>query len=49
MAGSPYENALARQFETARIMNYNLNESDPKGYALYRFSYSRELKLSTVE
>jgi hypothetical protein len=30
-------------------VNYDPDESDPKGYALHRFSYSRELKLSAVE
>jgi hypothetical protein len=49
MKGSFYENTLAGQFETARIAHYNLNESDPQGYALHRFSYSRELKLAAVE
>ena len=30
-------------------MNYDPDESDPEGYALYQHSYSRELKLSAVE
>jgi hypothetical protein len=30
-------------------VNYDLNESDPKGYALYQNSYSRELKLAAIE
>ena len=49
MSGSLYENLLAQQFQTARIVNYDLNESDLEGYALHRHSYSRELKLSAVE
>jgi hypothetical protein len=49
MAGSSYENTLAHQFQTACIANYDPDESDPKGYALHYFSYSRELKLSAVE
>jgi hypothetical protein len=49
MSGSLYENQLASQFQAACIVNYNPDESDPKGYALHCFSYSRELKLSAVE
>src|SRR5450432_803130 len=49
MLGSPYENQLARQFETARLMHYDPDESDPQGIALHRFSYSRELKLAAIE
>ena len=49
MTGSAHESTLARQFQRARIVNYDPDESDPKGYALHRFSYSRELKLSAVE
>jgi hypothetical protein len=49
MSGSLYESQLARQFETACIVNCNPHESDPEGFALYRHSYSRELKLSAVE
>jgi hypothetical protein len=30
-------------------VNYDLAESDPEGYALYRFSYSCKLKLSAAE
>jgi len=49
MAGSQYENQLALQFKAARVMNYDPNESDPKGIALHRRSYSRELKLSAIK
>jgi hypothetical protein len=47
--GSAYETTLARQFQTARIANYDPDKSDPEGYALYRNSYSRELKLAAIE
>jgi hypothetical protein len=40
MLGSLYEDQLARQFKTARLVHYDPNESDPEGIALYRFSYS---------
>jgi hypothetical protein len=49
MSGSLYENQLAQQFKTARLVHYDLDESDPEGYALYRFSYSQELKLAAIE
>jgi hypothetical protein len=49
MSGSLYESQLACQFEAACIVNYNSNESDPKGFALHRHSYSQELKLSAIE
>jgi hypothetical protein len=49
MTGSSYESTLARQFQTAYIVNFDPYQSNPKGYALHRFSYSRELKLSAVE
>jgi hypothetical protein len=44
-----YENVLIQQFGTACIVNYDLNEFDLKGIALYRHSYSRELKLAAIE
>ena len=40
MLGSPYENQLAGQFKTARLMHYDPNESDLEGIALHRFSYA---------
>jgi hypothetical protein len=46
MFGSQYKSQLALQFEAACTTNYDLNESDPKGYALYRRSYSRELNVT---
>jgi hypothetical protein len=46
--GSSYELGLARQFQTARILAQDL-KSDPKGLALHRRSYSRELKLAAIE
>jgi hypothetical protein len=49
MSGSLHKSTLARQFQTARIVNFDPYQSDPEGYALHRFSYSRELKLSAVE
>jgi hypothetical protein len=49
MLGSLYENQLAGQFETARLMHYDPDESDLEGIALHRFSYSRELKLAAIE
>jgi hypothetical protein len=30
-------------------VNYDLDESNPEGFALHRRSYSRELKLSAIE
>jgi hypothetical protein len=47
--GSAYEATLARQFQTACAVNNDLDKSDPKGYALYRNSYSRELKLAAIK
>jgi hypothetical protein len=47
--GSSHEAVLDRQFQAARIINYDPDESNPEGYALYRSSYSRELKLAAVE
>ena len=47
--GSAYETGLARQFQTAYIVNYDPDESDPKGYDIYRNSYSCELKLAAIE
>jgi transposase-like protein len=49
LLGSPYENYLARQFRTARIVAVDSDESDPEGIALHRNSYSRELKLAAIE
>jgi hypothetical protein len=45
---SNYEAVLARQFEAARAVNLDDNESDPGGLPLHRNSYSRELKLAAV-
>jgi hypothetical protein len=49
MSGSLYENQLAGQFKTARLIHYDPDESDPEGIALHRFSYARELKLAAIE
>jgi len=46
---SAHEAVLVRQFEAARIVMYDDNESDLGGYALHRNSYSKELKLSAVQ
>jgi hypothetical protein len=47
--GSPHEASLAQQFQAARVVNYDPDESDPEGHAVHRNSYSRELKLAGVE
>jgi len=47
--GLLHKAVLARQFQTARLVNLNPDESDPEGYALHRNSYSRELKLAAIE
>jgi hypothetical protein len=39
---------LARQFQIARIVHYDNDESDPEGHVLRCDSYSRELKLSAI-
>jgi hypothetical protein len=49
MSGSLYEDQLAGQFKAARLLHCDPDESDPKGIALHRFSYSQELKLAAIE
>jgi hypothetical protein len=49
LLGSSYENFLARQFRTACIVAVDSDQSDPKGTALHRNSYSSELKLAAIE
>jgi len=46
--GSTQEATLIRQFETARIVHYDDEASDPNSIARHRNSYPRELKLSAV-
>jgi hypothetical protein len=49
LLGSAYKNVLIRQFGTARTVNYDPNESNLEGIALYQHSYSYELKLAAIE
>ena len=37
---SNYEAVLARQFEVARAVNWDDDESNPRGLPLHRYSYS---------
>jgi hypothetical protein len=46
---SNYEAVLACQFEAARTVNWDDDESDPGSLPLHRNSYSRELKLAAVQ
>jgi len=46
---SAYEAVLVRQFDAARVVMYDEDESDLEGHPLHRNSYSRELKLSAVQ
>jgi len=48
-SGSNHKSFLVRQFEAARVVAYDDEDSDPKGYALHRHSYTRKLKLAAVE
>jgi hypothetical protein len=46
---SAHEDVLVHQFQIARIVHYDDEESDPEGYVLHRNSYSCELKLSAIQ
>jgi hypothetical protein len=45
---SAHESILIRQFDNARIVWWDVDDSDPEGHSIHRYSYSRELKLSAV-
>lgn len=45
---SAHESLLIRQFDDARVVWWDIDDSNPEGHTIHRYSYSRELKLSAV-
>ena len=45
---SVHETLLMRQFNDACVVWWDVDDSDPEGHAIHRYSYSRKLKLSAV-